>query len=88
MSIAAGRLPISHPPTTARRQQLDDELRTTRARIAEVQDGLGELHRSRSSDVNGLAARQQALLVEMAKLQQRLNDLDNERRGFGPQRRP
>jgi hypothetical protein len=87
MSIAAGRLPISHPPTPARQQHLDEELRITRARIAEIQDALGRVHRDRSSDPGELAVKQHGLLVDMAQAHQRLNDLDNERRSFGPQRR-
>jgi hypothetical protein len=74
--------------TPERIEQLDADLRSTRARIAGVQDRLGELHRSRSTDLRELAGQQQGHLAEMARLQQRLNDLDNERRGFGPQRRP
>jgi hypothetical protein len=74
--------------TPERAEQLDTELRSTRASIAAVQDRLGELHRSRSTDLGGLAAKQQGCLIEMAQLQQRLNDLDIERRGFGPRRRP
>jgi hypothetical protein len=73
---------------SAREEQLDVELRSTRARIAEIQDALGQVHRDRSSDPGELAAKQQVLLVAMGKAQQRLDDLDNERRGFGPQRRP
>jgi hypothetical protein len=67
--------------------QLDDEIRATRKQIAEVQEGLGEVHRNYPRDPSGFAARQRVLLVEMGQLQQRLNDLDNKRRGFGPQRR-
>jgi hypothetical protein len=73
---------------SAREEQLDAALTATRATIAEIQDALGQVHRDRSSDPGELAAKQQGLLVAMGKAQQRLNDLDNERRGFGPQRRP
>jgi hypothetical protein len=73
---------------SARENQLDAELRAVRDRIAEVQDGLGKIHREYVSDPGAAwAARQQVLLVEMAELHQRLNSLDNERRGFGPERR-
>jgi hypothetical protein len=69
-------------------EPLDAEMRATRARIAEVQDHLGKIHREHTSDPGaGWAARQQALLIEMGKLQQHLNDVDNARRGFGPARR-
>jgi hypothetical protein len=67
---------------------LDAEIASVRAQIAEVQDALGAIHRDRASDPGELAAKQQGLLVAMARAQQQLNDLDNERRGFGPQRRP
>jgi DNA repair exonuclease SbcCD ATPase subunit len=88
MSIVAGLSPTDRQLTPAREQELDDQLRSTRTRIAEVQDRLGEIHRSRSTDLGGLAAQQQGCLIEMAQLQQRLNDLDIGRRGFGPRRRP
>jgi hypothetical protein len=74
--------------TRERAEQLDVELRSTRARIAGIQDLLGTIHRDRSGDLRDLASKQQGLLAEMAQAQQRLNDLDNERRGFGPLRRP
>jgi hypothetical protein len=73
--------------TPDRAEQLDAELRSTRARIAEIQDALGKIHRDRSLDLSEVAAQQQGHLVEMAQLHQRLNALDTERRGFGPQRR-
>jgi hypothetical protein len=68
-------------------EQLDAEFRATRAKIAALQDELGQIHRDRSLGLNEVAARQQGLLVEMGQLQQRLNDVDNKRRGFGPERR-
>jgi hypothetical protein len=72
-----------------RAEQLDGEIASLRTRIAAVQDHLGKIHREHTSDPRaGWAARQQGLLVEMGQLQQRLNHLDNLRRGFGPQRRP
>jgi hypothetical protein len=68
---------------------LDAEIASVRARIAAVQDELGLIHRSYTGDPGaGWAARQQAALGEMGQLQQRLTDLDNRRRGFGPVRRP
>ena len=74
--------------TPERIEQLDAELRSTRARIAAVQDRLGEIHRDRSIDLAEVAAQQQPHLLEMGELQRRLSDLDIERRGFGTRRRP
>jgi uncharacterized protein YukE len=74
--------------TPERTEQLDADISSVRSRIAEVQDRLGELHRGYTGHPGaGWAARQQSLLVEMSELSQRLNDLDNRRRGFGPERR-
>ncbi len=74
--------------TPERTEPLDTEIAGVRARIAEVQDALGKIHREHTGDPGaGWAARQQALLIEMGQLQQRLNDSDNRRRGFGPERR-
>jgi hypothetical protein len=55
-----------------------------------IQDELGRIHRDRSLDLREreVAAKQQGPLIEMAQQQKRLSELDNERRGFGPTRRP
>lgn len=73
--------------TPERAEHLDAEIRSARAKIATIQDRLGELHRSRSDDLQGVATQQQGLLGEMAQAQQRLSVLDDERRGLAPQRR-
>jgi hypothetical protein len=59
-------------------------------KIAMIQDELGRIHRDRSLDLREreVAAKQQGPLIEMAQQQKRLSELDNERRGFGPTRRP
>jgi hypothetical protein len=68
-------------------EQLDAELRATRARIAALQDTLGKIHRDRALDMNQVAVRQQGVLTAMADEQRRLATLDDERRGFSPDRR-
>jgi hypothetical protein len=62
-------------------------LSSTRAKISELQDELGQIHRDRPLDLNQVAARQQGVLGEMAQLQLRLSALDDERRGFSTERR-
>jgi hypothetical protein len=69
-------------------QQLDDEIRAVRAKIAKVESGIGEVNRNHHRDPTFWTARQHALLIEMARLQDQLGDLDYRRRGFGPPRRP
>ena len=69
------------------RGDLDAELAATRAKIAALQDQLGQIHRDRSLDLGQVATRQQGLLGEMAAAQLRLATLDDERRGLGPHRR-
>jgi hypothetical protein len=67
--------------------QLDAEIAEMRRKIAALQDELGQIHRDRSLDLNEVAARQQGLLGKMADAQRRLATLDDERRGFSPERR-
>jgi hypothetical protein len=72
---------------SARGEQIEVEIRSTRAKISELQDELGQIHRDQSLDLSQVATRQQGLLGEMADAQRRLATLDDERRGFGPERR-
>jgi hypothetical protein len=67
--------------------QIEDQIRSARQKIAEAERSLVEVNRMYRHDPPHWAERQLSLVIEIERQQQRLTDLDVERRGFGRERR-